>query len=100
MIELKIHLEPFAGKEVELETTFRDIFVPAISVQEGFVRVALLKARDALREYHVSLVFESEELRLKWVASREHQDTFPKLAALCQRVSWFGFDVIHQKERD
>lgn len=98
MIELKIHLEPFAGKEEELETTFRDIFVPAISIQEGFVRVVFLKARDALREYQISLVFESEELRLKWVASKEHQDAFPKLAALCQRVSWSGFDVIHQRE--
>ena len=99
MIELKIYVEPFAGKEKELEAAFRDVFVPAISVQEGFVRVALLKARDALREYQVILSFESEELRLKWVASSEHQDAFPKIAALCGRVSWSGFDVIEQKVR-
>ncbi len=99
MIELKIYVEPFAGKEKELETTFQEVFVPAISVQEGFVRVALLKARDAFREYQISLVFESEELRLKWVASKEHQDAFPKIAVLCGRMSWSGFDVIDQKER-
>ena len=98
MIELKIYVEPFAGKEKELEMTFRDVFVPAILVQEGFVRVELLKARDDFREYQISLVFESEELRLKWVASEEHQDAFPRIAALCGRVSWSGFDVIDQKE--
>lgn len=97
MIELHIHLEPFAGKEGELESAFRDAFVPAISVQQGFRRVALLKARDALRRYQIHLAFDSEELRLKWVASREHQEAFPRIAALCQQVSWSGFDVVHQR---
>ncbi len=62
-------------------------------MQKGFVRVALLKSREALREYQIELVFESEELRLQWVASKEHQEAFPQIAALCQRVSWSGFDI-------
>ncbi len=96
MIELHIYLEPFAGKENELESVFRDAFVPAISVQKGFRRVALLKVRDALRQYRIELAFDSEELRLDWVASREHQAAFPKLVALCQQIAWAGFDVVQQ----
>lgn len=96
VIELHIYLEPFAGKEQDLEAAFRDFFVPAISVQDGFKRVTLLKVRDALREYRIVLAFESEELRLKWVDSPEHRDAFPKIAALCQRVSWSGFDMVQQ----
>jgi heme-degrading monooxygenase HmoA len=96
MIELHICLEPFAGKESELESVFRDTFIPAISVQKGFRRVALLKVRDALRLYRIELAFDTEKLRLDWVASPEHQQAFPKLAALCQQVSWAGFDVVQQ----
>ena len=96
MIELHIYLEPFAGKESDLESTFRTAFVPAISVQKGFRRIALLKVRDALRQYRIELAFDSEELRLDWVASREHQEAFPKLVALCQQITWSGFDVVHQ----
>ena len=93
MIALQIYLEPFAGKEEELEKKFLEIFVPAISVQKGFLRVSMLKSREALREYQIELVFETEELRLQWVASEEHQEAFPQIAALCQRVSWSGFDI-------
>ena len=57
----------------------------------------MLKSREALREYRIELVFASEELRLQWVASREHQEAFPQIAALCQRVSWSGFDITGEK---
>jgi len=96
MIELYIYLEPNTGMEAQLESVFRDSFVPAISIQEGFRRVALIKARDALRQYQIVLAFDSEDLRMKWVDSKEHQEAFPKVAALCQRVSWAGFDIIQQ----
>jgi len=97
MIELHIYLEPFAGEESKLESAFRDAFVPAISVQEGFRRVALLKVRDALRQYRIEFAFDSEALRLKWVASPEHQAAFPRITALCQQVTWAGFDVVEQR---
>jgi heme-degrading monooxygenase HmoA len=97
MIELHIYLEPFAGQESKLESVFAEVFVPAISVQEGFRRVALLKVRDAIRQYRIELAFESEALRLRWVASPEHQTAFPKIAALCQQVTWAGFYVVEQR---
>ena len=96
MIELHISLEPFAGSEARLEQVFREAFVPAISIQEGFRRVALLKVRDAMRQYRIELAFDNEELRLKWVASPEHQAAFPRIAALCQQITWAGLDVVEQ----
>ncbi len=90
-------LEVLAGKERELEEAFRTAFVPAIRVQEGFRRVAMLKMQNALRRYQIELAFDSEELRLQWVASREHQEAFPKLAALCRDITWSGFQVVHQQ---
>lgn len=94
MIELHIFLEPHDGREKELETLYFNEYVAGIKIQEGFQRTTLLKNRDALREYQIDITFDSEELRLKWVDSKEHTKVWPKIAALCQRVSWAGFDTV------
>jgi heme-degrading monooxygenase HmoA len=94
MIELHIYMEPHAGRESELEDVYRQEYVPGIKNQQGFRRTTLLKSRDALRSYQINITFDSEELRLKWVASKEHTKIWPKLAALCQRCSWAGFDMV------
>ena len=93
MIELHIYLEPLPGQEADLEKIYHQEYVPGIKVQPGFQRTILLKKRDALREYQIDIAFDSEELRLKWVDSKEHVEIWPKVAALCQSVSWSGFDV-------
>ncbi|UCG06031.1 MAG: hypothetical protein JSV83_19280 [Desulfobacterales bacterium] len=94
MIELHIFLEPHDGREKELETLYFNEYVAGIKIQAGFQRTTLLKNRDALREYQIDITFDSEELRLKWVDSKEHTEVWPKIAALCQRVSWAGFDTV------
>ena len=94
MIELHIYLEPHDGRENELETLYFNEYVAGIKIQEGFQRTTLLKNRDALREYQIDITFDSEELRLKWVDSKEHTEVWPKIAALCQRISWAGFDTV------
>ena len=96
MIELHIYLEPFQGKEEELESIYWNEYVPGIEIQEGFQRTTLLKKRDALREYQIDITFDSEELRIKWVNSKEHQEIWPKVAGLCARVSWCGFDTVEK----
>ncbi|CAB1064822.1 hypothetical protein D1BOALGB6SA_9619 [Olavius sp. associated proteobacterium Delta 1] len=96
MIELHILLEPHAGKEIELESLYWNEYVPGIKIQKGFQRSTLLKNRDAMREYQIIITFDSEELRLRWVDSREHTEVWPKVTALCQRVSWSGFDSVEK----
>jgi heme-degrading monooxygenase HmoA len=93
-MELHIYLEPHAGKENELEALYRDAYVPGIKIQEGFQRTVLLKKSDALREYQIDIAFETETSRLKWVESDEHQAVWPKMAELCQQISWVKFDTI------
>ena len=90
MIELHIYLEPSAGMEEQLESVFRNSFVPAISVQEGFRRVVLLKVRDALRQYQIELAFESEDLRLKWVDSRDARSRFRRSPPCANRSLGLG----------
>jgi hypothetical protein len=94
MIELHIYLEPHEGKEKALESLYGEEYVPGIRIQKGFIRTTLLKRRDALREYQIDIAFESEELRMKWVGSKEHSTVWPKIASLCQRAAWAGFDTV------
>lgn len=94
MIELHIYLEPQDGKERGLEEIYLNKFEPGIKNQNGFRRTCMLKRRDALREYQINIEFDSEELRLKWVDSKEHMEIWPQIATLCQRISWTGFDTI------
>ena len=96
MIELHIFLEPRDGNENELASLYWKEYVPGIKIQEGFQRTTLLKKRDAIREYQIDITFDSEELRLKWVDSKEHTEVWPKIAALCQRVSWVGLDTVER----
>ena len=98
MTELQIYVDVQPGKEKELEETFERVFVPAISVQEGFRQVELLRSKNAMSSYQIVLAFASEEFRLKWVASREHEAAFPKICALCLRVAWQGFDILGGKQ--
>jgi len=70
MIELHIYVEPLPGKERELETLYWG--------------------------YQIDIAFDTEELRVKWAASKEHRETWPKIEALCARVSWSGFDAIEK----
>ena len=64
--------------------TFRDTFRPAAAKQPGFVDVKMLKLHSALQgkapagaNYRFVLIFQSEELRQKWVASDIHQRVWP-----------------------
>lgn len=94
MIALEIYLDAHEGKEKDLEKAYLTYFAPAIKTMEGYKNVVMLKKSIALREYEINLFFETEELRMKWVASDEHQKAFPKIAECCARVSWVGFDVV------
>lgn len=94
MTVLQIYLNCSEGRHMDLEATFRDVFVSAIRVQEGFVRVALIRSVENDREYQIELAFETEVLRKRWVDSDEHRRAFPKIRELCDHVSHARFDGV------
>ena len=94
MIQLEVKLELKPEKEQEFLDIFRDQFAPAMSKQSGFVRVSLLKQRENKSRYQIEIVFESEEKRCAWVKTKEHEDTWPKLAALIKEYFTEGYDYI------
>ena len=84
MLVLHIGLPVKEGKSESLEQTFINDFRPAISAQDGFHEVQLLRAVDDETKYCLVIEFQTEEQRAKWVASDLHQQVWPLLADNCK----------------
>jgi len=78
-IELHVDLDVEPTKEKDLESTFHTVFEPTISKQPGFVSVTLLKLRAATVTYRLVISFETEEQRVAWVATADHQRVWPQM---------------------
>jgi len=86
-IELHVDLTVAPEKEQELLTTFDRRFRPAASRQPGYIDAKLLKLRSPIAgsapdgaNYRFVLVFETEELRQKWIATSIHNELWPTVA--------------------
>ena len=85
-IVLLVDLEVDPAKAQDLVTNYRTIFRPAIRKQPGFVDVRLLKLRaeaagkaPAGCTHRLLISFQTEEQRLKWVSTDEHQKAWPTI---------------------
>lgn len=84
-IQLHVDLEVDPAKEAEILKNYKDVFRPTISKQPGFVDVKLLKLRSTPKgdppktRYRLLISFQTEEQRLKWVASDDHQRAWPTI---------------------
>ena len=78
-IELHVDLDVDPTKGKDLESTFHTVFEPTIRKQPGFVAVTLLKLRAAAVTYRLVISFETEEQRVAWVATADHQRVWPQM---------------------
>lgn len=85
-IQLHVDLEVDPAKAAALEANFKKVFRPTISKQPGFVDVRLLKFRKAMMGegpktsfYRLLISFQTEEQRVTWVASADHQKAWPTI---------------------
>ena len=87
------------------EKMYYSIYVPAMTVQQGYVGSKLLRlfpenlskeieAEPTTYNYQIQISFETEEARRKWVASAQHQIAWPAAAALAKEYKWRGYDVM------
>jgi heme-degrading monooxygenase HmoA len=79
MYLLNVDLNVKPGSESSLEKIFRAVFIPAISMQEGFERAALLRSTVSGSDYRLVIGFASQPLQQKWVAAPLHQEVWPQM---------------------
>jgi heme-degrading monooxygenase HmoA len=70
-----------------LETTYNEIFEPAISSQEGFSAVSLLRSSVDEEQYRLSIAFDRQASQQKWIASDLHQRVWPQMESHCAGYS-------------
>jgi mannose-6-phosphate isomerase-like protein (cupin superfamily) len=87
------------------EKMYHSIYVPAMTVQKGYVGSKLLRlfpeninkeiqAEPTAYNYSIQISFATEEDRRKWVASPQHQIAWPAAAGLVKEYKWRGYDVM------
>ena len=94
MVVLHVDLQAKPGAGSALEQTFREAFRPAICAQQGFVESALLHSDAEADSYRLVIAFESEPLRLRWVATSLHQQVWPMMEAHCAGYAVKLFSVL------
>jgi heme-degrading monooxygenase HmoA len=82
-IQLFVEMAVEPHREKEMLDNFHNIFLPEARKHPGYISVKLLKLRQVVQgpapdiNYRFELVYESEELRQKWIATPEHQRVWP-----------------------
>ena len=83
-IQLHLDLAVDAAKEQAFLDHFDKVFLPTARRQPGFIDLKMLKLRSAIEgpppsggKYRFVLTFVSEELRQKWIASKDHATAWP-----------------------
>jgi heme-degrading monooxygenase HmoA len=79
MFVLFVDMKLNPGAQAGLEKTYVETFRPAISEQEGFRGVELLRPNQAGGQWRLSIAFESHDLQKKWVALDLHQVVWPQM---------------------
>ena len=85
-IQLQLDLMVDPKREQETLTNFEKIFRPTAQRQPGYIDLKMLKLNSAIRgqapaggKYRFVLTYESEELRQKWIASKDHEKVWPEI---------------------
>ncbi|MBU3822939.1 cupin domain-containing protein [Flavobacteriaceae bacterium XHP0103] len=87
------------------EKMYYSIYVPAMTVQEGYISSKLLRrysddlskqiqAEDTNYNYQVQISFDTEANRMKWVGSEQHKIAWPAATSLSTEYKWRGYDVM------
>ena len=101
---LQIYFKVAEDKGADFEAMYRDAYVPAMQKQVGYQGSRLLRlfpleiceeieAAPTDYNYQMNLVFDTEENRIKWAASDEHQEVWPLARSMVEQVAWRGYDV-------
>ncbi len=89
-----IHIYMRAKAPSALEQTYREIFAPAMARQKGFVLTRLLQEFGSEDRYGVEVCFRSEDERLVWAGSPEHDDAWARIEAACEEITWKEYDIV------
>ena len=96
MLVLHVDLEARSDSRRALESTYEEVFRPAISSQPGFDHVLLLQSGSDQNGYRLVIAFQDEVSQKKWVATGLHQEIWPKMEASCSSYKVETFHTLKE----
>ena len=105
MAKLQMFFE-IESKDFEaFESNYIDVYVPALRKQVGYIGSRLIRTfpADVLKRigspetkynFQMELLFETEEHRVMWTKTKEHDDAWGRTSAFAKSFHWFGYDVV------
>jgi heme-degrading monooxygenase HmoA len=94
MFVLHVDLKAHSDSSRILENTYRDIFRPAVSSQPGFDHVLLLQSSTDQNGYRLVIAFQDEPSQKGWVATKLHQEVWPKMEKNCSSYKVEAFQAL------
>jgi len=105
MILFQLYFDVPDDKRSEFETTYAEVFEPALSRQKGFQSARLLRLFSAARieeikaeptefNYQINFVFDAEESRRQWAVSADHDVAWPRISGIARKAVWRGYDLV------
>ena len=95
MFVLHVELKLKPGLRQALEKTYREVFLPAISPQPGFLSAQLLRPVErGADDYRLTLAFDRQALQQQWVATDVHQEVWPQMEGQCIEFSATGYEAV------
>jgi heme-degrading monooxygenase HmoA len=105
MILFQLLFEVAEDKRALFESTYTEVFAPALRKQKGFQNVKLIRyyapaqaaeieATPTESNYQINFVFDTEANRRVWSKSADHDVAWPKLSGLTKKAQWRGYDIL------
>lgn len=94
MFVLHVEMQVKLGAEQELEKTYSETFRPAISQQEGFRAVELLRPLEEAKNYVLTILFEDRARQQKWVATDLHQRVWSQMESFFAGYAVKSYDTV------
>jgi heme-degrading monooxygenase HmoA len=105
MINLQIKYVVKSGDSDAFEKMIARVYAPALAKQRGFAGYRLLREYSETERkkieatsdgynFILELIFETEQLRIKWVESPEHDPAFEEAKKLANPIAHNGYHVV------
>lgn len=99
MVVLTIELRVDGDRQDAVRDNFTRRFLPTVSRRDGFVDAILASALEEPDRMLILLFFESEEQRMAWVSSPEHDPVWESIASQCRNVTPVSHEILARAGR-
>lgn len=104
MAKLQMFFEVEPSNFEAFEKNYIDVYVVALRKQTGYLGSRLLRrfpddvskrigSPETRFTYEMELLFDTEEHRVMWTKTKEHDYAWAKTSAMAKSYQWFGYDV-------